>query len=400
MARHHDFYQSLHLPREASTEELRSELEGRLNALRSEGVSTGDARYQQTKVAADILGDEQRRSLYNARLDDDSAPDMNIPALRALASSGAFPDEYSHQHAQPEHAQPARGASSNGAHAADSQQQGQQPQQSYQQQSYQQQPAQLSAPRQPKALPGLPETITMPTTAKVMEWAIAVAGVFSFLWLIVGFVANYRVTSGIDLIIKQAGEVKNSDTRDLLDVLNLFGVGRGITSFDVDGTVSQFQSTVTRSALSAVVLPSVALAVIGALGAIVLLVWSTKVRTHEAPIATFSALIVLLFGSLLGAMGNIAGVFGTALFSVATIGFLVAAVCSLLPQTRAWYDGKNADQIAQSSSQPQQAWFQQQPQQAQQPYQGYQGYQQQGQQPYQGYQQNPEQGNQNPSQWS
>lgn len=90
---HYDFYESLGLDKDSSTSDIRSAILETLEGLKRDGVAAHDARVQENSVALSVLGDDRIRSKYDGRLTDESAPRMGIPELRALASTGAFPDE-------------------------------------------------------------------------------------------------------------------------------------------------------------------------------------------------------------------------------------------------------------------------------------------------------------------
>lgn len=79
---HYDIYQSLGLERFASSTDLAQQIDDRLAA-----VGPGDAGVrEELTVARSILGDETRRGLYDQRLDDPSAAEIDIDSLRELAS--------------------------------------------------------------------------------------------------------------------------------------------------------------------------------------------------------------------------------------------------------------------------------------------------------------------------
>ncbi len=79
---HYDIYQSLGLERFASSTDLAQQIDDRLAAV---GPGDAGAREELT-VARSILGDETRRGLYDQRLDDPSAAEIDIDSLRELAS--------------------------------------------------------------------------------------------------------------------------------------------------------------------------------------------------------------------------------------------------------------------------------------------------------------------------
>ncbi|MEJ6550793.1 hypothetical protein PQI66_14700 [Corynebacterium sp. USCH3] len=79
---HYDLYQSLGLSRRATPQELAAEIEQRLATTPADDVGQLD----QLNTARAILGDETRRSLYDQRLDDPSAPEIDVASLRELAA--------------------------------------------------------------------------------------------------------------------------------------------------------------------------------------------------------------------------------------------------------------------------------------------------------------------------
>ncbi|MGO1379322.1 MAG: hypothetical protein ACTHVU_03410 [Corynebacterium sp.] len=79
---HYDLYQSLGLSRQSSPAELGMELDGRLAQVPADDAGLQD----QLSTARAILGDETRRSLYDQRLDDPSAPEIDVVSLRELAA--------------------------------------------------------------------------------------------------------------------------------------------------------------------------------------------------------------------------------------------------------------------------------------------------------------------------
>lgn len=80
---HYDLYNSLGLDRSADPATLAQELDSRINS----GVATNPGGIEELRIARDILGDPQRRSLYDQKLDDVNAPEINIAALRDLAQA-------------------------------------------------------------------------------------------------------------------------------------------------------------------------------------------------------------------------------------------------------------------------------------------------------------------------
>jgi curved DNA-binding protein CbpA len=79
---HYDIYQSLGLDRTASTSDLARDIDSKLAA-----TSPTDAGAQEElSTARAILGDDNRRSLYDQRLNDPTAPEIDIDSLRELAA--------------------------------------------------------------------------------------------------------------------------------------------------------------------------------------------------------------------------------------------------------------------------------------------------------------------------
>lgn len=79
---HYDLYQSLGLNRNASTTQLAAEIDYRL-ADSSRNDPSGN---EELSTARAVLGNDTRRSLYDQRLADPGAPEIDIAALRELAS--------------------------------------------------------------------------------------------------------------------------------------------------------------------------------------------------------------------------------------------------------------------------------------------------------------------------
>lgn len=93
MTAHYDLYEALGLDRGADCAALGAEINSRLQGLHARGVPAEAPEVQQLLAAGSILGEEGRRASYDTRLGDESAPTMDIPALRTLAATGSFPDE-------------------------------------------------------------------------------------------------------------------------------------------------------------------------------------------------------------------------------------------------------------------------------------------------------------------
>lgn len=79
---HFDLYQSLGLSRQTSSADLAAEIDARLAMTPAEDAGMRD----QLSTARAVLGDDTRRSLYDQRLDDPSASDIDVASLRELAA--------------------------------------------------------------------------------------------------------------------------------------------------------------------------------------------------------------------------------------------------------------------------------------------------------------------------
>lgn len=79
---HHNFYDSLGLDRGKDAEALGKDIDQRLQSQ-----SLDDATRDELQVARRILGDPGRRKIYDTRLDDPSAPTIDVRALRQMAAA-------------------------------------------------------------------------------------------------------------------------------------------------------------------------------------------------------------------------------------------------------------------------------------------------------------------------
>lgn len=79
---HHNFYDSLGLDRGKDAETLGKIIDERLNSQ-----SLNDATRDELQLARLILGDSGRRKTYDTRLDDPTAPTIDVPALREMAAA-------------------------------------------------------------------------------------------------------------------------------------------------------------------------------------------------------------------------------------------------------------------------------------------------------------------------
>lgn len=78
---HYDLYQTLGLDRAASTQDLDRQLNDRISA------AGGDpAALDELSTARAVLGNDTRRSMYDQRLDDPNAPEIDVASLKDLAS--------------------------------------------------------------------------------------------------------------------------------------------------------------------------------------------------------------------------------------------------------------------------------------------------------------------------
>lgn len=87
MAQQVNLYDSLQLNSNASTAELRSQLQEKIDQLRARGMQDHEGPMQEASTALAILGNEMRRSAYDDRLKAPGAPSITIADLRALAAT-------------------------------------------------------------------------------------------------------------------------------------------------------------------------------------------------------------------------------------------------------------------------------------------------------------------------
>lgn len=80
---HYDLYQALGLSRGADTASLVSQID----AMLSSQVATNPGGPEELQIARAILGDPSRREVYDQKLNDPLAPEINIVALRELAAT-------------------------------------------------------------------------------------------------------------------------------------------------------------------------------------------------------------------------------------------------------------------------------------------------------------------------
>lgn len=79
---HYDIYRSLGLDPAASTAELDRELSARLEAAAQDDPAAVD----EVSTARAVLGNDARRRLYDQRLNDPSAPEIDVAAIKELAA--------------------------------------------------------------------------------------------------------------------------------------------------------------------------------------------------------------------------------------------------------------------------------------------------------------------------
>jgi hypothetical protein len=79
---HYDIYRSLGLDRRAPTAELDRQLADRLAATPQDDIAAVD----ELTTARAVLGDDTRRALYDQRLDDPGAPEIDVASLKELAA--------------------------------------------------------------------------------------------------------------------------------------------------------------------------------------------------------------------------------------------------------------------------------------------------------------------------
>lgn len=79
---HYDIYQSLGLDRSAPTGELDRQLADRLAAVPQDDAAAVD----ELTTARAVVGNDTRRSLYDQRLDDPAAEDVDVASLKELAA--------------------------------------------------------------------------------------------------------------------------------------------------------------------------------------------------------------------------------------------------------------------------------------------------------------------------
>lgn len=79
---HYDIYQSLGLDRSAPTRELDRQLADRLAAVAKDDAAAVD----ELTTARAVVGNDTRKALYDQRLDDPNAEDIDVASLKDLAA--------------------------------------------------------------------------------------------------------------------------------------------------------------------------------------------------------------------------------------------------------------------------------------------------------------------------
>lgn len=77
---HYNLYESLGIDRSASTQDIAENIDKRL----STGNTSNPGGEDELQVARQIIADPTKRGMYDARLDDPNAPEIDIAALRDL----------------------------------------------------------------------------------------------------------------------------------------------------------------------------------------------------------------------------------------------------------------------------------------------------------------------------
>lgn len=105
---HYNLYESLNLDSSASSNEIVSVLDTRIQ----EGNLDNLGGIEEVKLAKQILGDFEKRAKYDARLADPTAPDITVDTIRDLAALGAGASNAANANAQHQDAPRARGFNS------------------------------------------------------------------------------------------------------------------------------------------------------------------------------------------------------------------------------------------------------------------------------------------------
>ena len=86
---HYNLYSSLGLDRSQSAESIEYEIEQRISA----GLINNPGGIDELQVAQRVLGNPDRRAIYDSRLDDPYAPEITVDALRQLATTDIAPQQ-------------------------------------------------------------------------------------------------------------------------------------------------------------------------------------------------------------------------------------------------------------------------------------------------------------------
>lgn len=79
---HYDLYKALNLDRSKAPDEIASELTSRLENNQLDNLGGKE----EVEIARNILGDPQKRTIYDSRLDDPNAAEVDVNALRQLSA--------------------------------------------------------------------------------------------------------------------------------------------------------------------------------------------------------------------------------------------------------------------------------------------------------------------------
>lgn len=106
---HYDFYRILNIDRSSSEQEIIDALDNRI----AMGETNNPGGIEELRLAQAVLGDPQRRHIYDSTLDNPQAPDINVIAIKELSTlpiGGATPVSHVDQtpSTKPKIAKPAR----------------------------------------------------------------------------------------------------------------------------------------------------------------------------------------------------------------------------------------------------------------------------------------------------
>lgn len=94
---HYNLYESLGIDRSTSTQGIAEDIDKRL----STGNTSNPGGEDELQVARQVIADPTKRGMYDARLDDPSAPEIDIAALRDLGELQVPAQEQQQQFQQP-----------------------------------------------------------------------------------------------------------------------------------------------------------------------------------------------------------------------------------------------------------------------------------------------------------